>query len=278
MKITMKRLASLAMTGALALSISAPAFAATTGTMTAPAAGKSTKITATYEEATVDVLVPATATAIINPMGIGYDVVKSDNSTKVPFTGQICTVPMAIYNKSVFDVNVGATASATINQSAVPMRLATATTKAQGTEGQDDYVPAQTSKSAFVQLEVVTAPAAIKTSGGADEGDGTLNDNIIVESAKATTWNGVAADKKLTIGTRAVSVNDMVTLKKALFDSTSGAFDGFDVGSIALFRLTGDCVENPNGGWLKADATATPAVVGDGFVADITFSFKPVVS
>lgn len=277
MKITMKRLASLAMTGALALSISAPAFAATTGTMTAPAPGKSTKITATYEEATVDVLVPATATAIINPMGIGYDVAKSD-SKKVSFTGQVCTVPMALYNKSSFDVNVGATASATINQSAVPMRLATATTKAQGTEGQDDYVPAQTSKSAFVQLEVVTAPAAIKTSGGADESDGTLNDNIIVESAKATTWNGVAADKKLTIGTRAVSVNDMVTLKKALFDSTSGAFDGFDVGSIALFRLTGDCVENPNGGWLKADATATPAVVGDGFVADITFSFKPVVS
>ena len=277
MKITMKRLASLAMTGALALSISAPAFAATTGTMTAPAAGKSTKITATYEEATVDVLVPATATAIINPMGIGYDVVKSDNSTKVPFTGQICTVPMAIYNKSVFDVNVGATASATINQSAVPMRLATATTKAQGTEGQDDYVPAQTSKSAFVQLEVVAAPATIKTSGGADQTDTTLNDNIIVESAKAATWSGVAADKKLTIGTRAASVDDMVRLKKAL-DDGSGNFDGFDVGSIALFRLTGDCVENPNGGWLKADATATPAVVGDGFVADITFSFKPVVS
>lgn len=277
MKITMKRLASLAMTGALALSISAPAFAATTGTMTAPAAGKSTKITATYEEATVDVLVPATATAIINPMGIGYDVVKSDNSTKVPFTGQICTVPMAIYNKSVFDVNVGATASATINQSAVPMRLATATTKAQGTEGQDDYVPAQTSKSAFVQLEVVAAPATVKTSGGADQTDNTLNDNIIVESAKAATWTGVAADKKLTIGTRAASVDDMVRLKKAL-DDGSGNFDGFDVGSIALFRLTGDCVESPSGGWIKADSAATPAVVGDGFIADITFSFKPVVS
>ena len=278
MKITMKRLASLAMAGALALSISAPAFAATTGTMTNPTAGKSTRITATYEEATVDVLVPATATAIINPLGIGYDVAKSD-STKASFTGQICTVPMAIYNKSALDVKVGATASATINQSAVPMRLATATTKAQGTEGQDDYVPAQTSKSAFVQLEVVAAPATIKTSGGADQTDTTLNDNIIVESAKAATWSGVAADKKLTIGTRAASVDDMVRLKKAL-DDGSGNFDGFDVGSIALFRLTGDCVENPNGGWIKANATASPspAVVGDGFVADITFSFKPVVS
>ena len=279
MKITMKRLASLAMAGALALSISAPAFAATTGTMTNPTAGKSTRITATYEEATVDVLVPATATAIINPLGIGYDVAKSD-STKASFTGQICTVPMAIYNKSALDVKVGATASATINQSTIPMRLATETTKGHGSEGDDDYVAPQTSKSAFVQLEVASAPTGISSAitSATGENDSTLNDAIITESAKSATWGSVAAGKKLTLGTRAVTVEDMVTLGKATMNATTGVFDKFGATGIALFRLTGDCVENPNGGWIKANATASPAVVGDGFVADITFSFKPVVS
>lgn len=281
MKITMKRLASLAMTGALALSLSAPAFA-TDGTMVAPTAGKSTRITASYEEATVEVLVPATATAIINPLGIGYDVAKSD-STKQAFTGQICTVPMAIYNKSALDVKVGASASATINASTVPMRLATETTKGHGSEGDTDYVAPATSKSAFVQLEVAPIPTSTSSvvTAATSETDSTLKDAIIEESAKAATWTGVAANKKVTLSNRpSETVEDMVTLGKATMNSTTGAFDKFAATGIALFRLTGDCVESPNGGWIKAQAASgdTPAVIGDGFVADITFTFKPVVS
>lgn len=260
MKITMKRLASLAMTGALALSISAPAFAAAP-TMATVAKGNTTKITSTYQATDIEVLVPGDTAAVIDPYGIGFSVDKSDSS-KAQFTGQIVTAPMAIYNKSALDLDVSASAIATVKEGST-MKLATATTKAQGTEGTEGYVPASTSKSAFVQLQVATT--TVTSSADADESDDGIKDGIIGACANDATWTGATP---ITVGTKATAPVKVVTLVKPSLDVGDGTFKKFNAGSIAVFRLTGDCVEDPKDAWATTD----------GFEANVTFTFKPAAT
>lgn len=83
----MKRFASTAMAGALALSLAVPAFAA----------GGQTVIAGTYEAIDLSVTVPATGKAIINPYGLPYKL-NADNSV----SGQQITTaaPLLIQNKS----------------------------------------------------------------------------------------------------------------------------------------------------------------------------------
>lgn len=248
-----KRILATALSVAMALSLAVPAFAEDTP----PAPKNQIIITGAYAESDIDVVVPSTANAVINPYGLGTTVTKSDGNTKVTLTGQIMTPALAIKNKSNLKLNVGATVSAVINDGST-MKLATNTTKGVGDDPDaEGYVPPATGKSAFVQLEVVAAPSTVI---GSDDGD--LQDLIIDESAKESNWT---AAKKLTVGTKAVSSTEALATLNAGIGADEDTFADYKAGSIGLFRLAGDCVTSPKEAWAATD----------GFVATIVFSFAP---
>lgn len=96
----LKRFASTALAGALALSMATPAFAANNNTTT---------INGSYTPITLAVTVPATGTAIINPYGLPYQVAGETVVGQQITTG----VPLMIQNRSAVALKVGATLSAT---------------------------------------------------------------------------------------------------------------------------------------------------------------------
>jgi len=92
--------------------------------------------------------------------------------------------------------------------------------------------------------------------------DGTSDDDTIATAAaKDATWAS-AEDKQIVVGTKAVSGTDLVKLTKA---DTSGSAPAVAAGGVALFRLTGDCVEDPKIPWAETD----------GFTTSVAFTFKP---
>lgn len=95
----MKRFASVAMAGALALSLTAPAFAS----------GNTTTIAGSYTPITLRVTVPATGAAIINPYGLPYSLGESTISGQQIVT----TAPLVIQNRSAVALSVTANLSAT---------------------------------------------------------------------------------------------------------------------------------------------------------------------
>lgn len=258
----LKKILSMGMALAMTAALAVPAFAAG-GDADTPK--NVTEITGAYTETVIDVVVPATATAVINPYGLGTTVTKSDGTTKVTVTGQVITPTQTIINKTDLNLTVGATIVGEVT--ALPdgadpltaMKLAATTTKGSGTEGSDNYVAPATAKSAFVQLQAVPAPAAVTTAGlDADN----LLDAVIAEGVKDATW---ASAKTVTVGTKAVTENELVSLKKATIDPDDGSVTAYPTGSIALFRLTGDCVVSPKNEWTE----------NDGFKVTVSFTFAP---
>jgi len=67
------------------------------------------------------------------------------------------------------------------------------------------------------------------------------------------------------VGTRAVEMSNILTLKKAKM-KVDGTFDEYNAGSIALVRLSGNCVASPNSAWAATDKFSTT----------IAYTFAPV--
>lgn len=237
-----KRLLTLALAGAMSVSMAVPAFAAVSNT--------STKITSKYAAADIAVTVPKTGTAVINPYGIGMSVAKSDGS-KVQITGQIATAPLLITNESGMKLEVGAAVTGVVKEGST-LKFAT--------EATADADPALTTKSAFVQLQWVKAPDSVLGDNAAE-----VTDLAIDEIVKDATWTNAAA---VTVGTKEAKPEDDVTLpvmEAATVDADSGAFEAYPKGSVVLYRLTGDCVESPKDAWATTD----------GFDVNVAFTFKP---
>lgn len=99
----LKRFGAAALSGAMALSMAAPAFAADNETV----------ITSTYEDIELNVTVPATATASINPYGLPVDLKGTDNTVYATISGEQITngAPLLILNKSSVALGVSATVS-----------------------------------------------------------------------------------------------------------------------------------------------------------------------
>ena len=255
----LKKILSMGMALAMTAALAVPAFAAD-----GDAPKNVTEITGTYTETVIDVIVPAQATAVINPYGLGTVVTKKDG-TKVTVTGQVITPTQAIINNTDLNLTVGATVVGSVvalPDGADPltaMKLAATTTKGSGTEGSDNYVAPATAKSAFVQLQAVAAPTAVTTAAMDDD---TLLDAVILEGNKDTTW---ADATTITVGTKAVTEDELVILKKATLDTTDGSVTAYPAGSIALFRLTGDCVTSPKNEWTENDS----------FKVTVSFTFAP---
>lgn len=249
MKSLKNRILSGAMAGALALSLAVPAFAATNTT---------TEVTATYQAITIDVVVPATVSAQINPYGLPVDIVKSD-STKVSFTGQkILTQPTAaIMNKMGVDLTVKASVTGAVkalptSSTATPMKLATEALTAD-----------TTAKSVFAYVQ---AKASTQTGAPDTQTSHTIADALVDEYKGWT--QAYDADKDILVKAGTETKENFITLKAAKMDATSGAFDGYKAGSIAMIRVAGDAVASPREAW-TAD---------DGFTATIAYTFMPAAS
>lgn len=128
---SLKRFGSVALAGAMAMSMSAPAFAA-----------NDTTITATYTPIQLRVVVPATGTAIINPYGLPFQMGEATISGE-----QITTsAPLVLQNKSSVALAVTANVKGTPT-TGVTLEAASAST---------DYSTA-TDKKMHVQFEAFTA-------------------------------------------------------------------------------------------------------------------------
>lgn len=240
------RILSGAMAGVLALSLAVPAFAA----------ANTTTITSTYQAITIDVVVPPTGTAQINPYGLPIEVPKSGGTTKVPFNNQkIMTQPTAaIMNKMAIDLNVnasvtGAVAALPTGSTATPMKLAI-----------EPLTADVTAKSVFAYVQAKTSTQT----GAADTATvHTIADGLIDEYAAWT--QAYNADKDILVKVGTETKENFITLKAAKMDATTGAFDEFNAGSIAMIRVTGDVVASPREAWTADDS----------FTAAIAYTFIP---
>ena len=253
-----KRIAATALSAVMAMSLTVPAFAGATKPNT------ETEITGTYKEAIIDVLVPQTGTAFINPYGLGTSVTKSTGA-EVQIKGQIVTAPMYIVNNSGLDLDVGAVITPALGENAT-MKLATASTN--GTPDKDetdaDYVAPATAKSAYVIAQGVASAVA---STGDELADADI-DKILDEYALDATWAAAESSAPLTVSStgvaKPVEVTKFATLKKATLDTT-GTITKHEAGSVMLYRLTGDCVKSPKDAWAESDT----------FTVNMAFTFSP---
>lgn len=243
----LKRFASVAMAGAMALSLMAPAFA------TDPPAN-TTVVSGTYEEIPISVAVPTTGTASINPYGLPVTITKPDEKT-VDLVGQkITTQPLSIRNQGTTALNVGATL-AVLPKGEVSIAAA-----------------ADTDKAIKVDLEVVGLnEAALAVASD----NAKLESAIIDRFANKDTWNDAATLAAPVAAANATSVTPaesdpdapLARLGEAV---VKGDVITYNADSIALFRLNGDCAQSP-----KTSGTANPWEAADGFEATIVFKFTP---
>lgn len=246
----MKRFASMAMAGALTLSLATPAFAA-----------NNIVITGTYADIEIAVEVPTTGTAQINPYGLPVSIDKSDKTTVDLVGNQITTQPMSIKNQSAIPLEVGATL-AVVPKGDVSI-VSTFGTSQKGKEIAVDLEVAALNDSA---LAVATT-------------DRTLEDKLIDKFAADATWSALSATSMLSAPAAAkgattvapASGDDLAELGAATVD---GRTTTYGPKSIALFRLSGDLNEAPVTGSGSA-ATPDPWKEADGFEATVAFTFKP---
>lgn len=258
MKSLKKRIITTALAGTMALSLAVPAFAS----------GNTTKVTATYSEIAIDVVVPGTAAVTINPMGmpIKLPVTDADNDTPKEVGSTIAMTPSAIINKSSMDLAVGATVTGTVKGN---FKFAPTAWDPAGDA-------ALTTNSAFVFLEMKkagadvlnddkTATDATKLSNAWEQWADTATTDMRSASDVADKVAGVdgANDCIVVLSTKATTSSQGLVKLDAATAGTGGTLEpGND--SVGLFRLGGQVVESPKTPWAKTD----------GFGATIAFSFK----
>jgi hypothetical protein len=228
-----KKIASLGLALAMTATMAVPAFAA-----------NETTVSATYSEPEISVTVPSTGTIAINPYGLPVKFEKSDGTTASITNQQITTAPLTIRNEGK-DSALGAyvTVSSKVgSNSGVGFINEDPTTST--VEG------ASTSKKIFLTLE----GQASATTGAAGD---TLEDALIEEFCDSTKWT---APTQLTLdGDGALTTKSQIATLEAL-----DADGKYQAGSIALIRLTGKLVEDPESAWTTKDS----------FTTTIAFTFK----
>jgi hypothetical protein len=191
--------------------------------------------------------VPETGTAQINPYGLPVELTKSASSTKTAkVTGQqIVTQPLYISNDG--DVALDVSASVTTTATGVGIT----TDKIEDTEDE---------KKVNVSLQMVL-------SANKSLADDTAKDKIIDECAADATWTASGV-KSLQLP---VEKEDAVTGKLVTLAASKVGTDGtvsYNVGSIALYRLSGTVTTAPEKDWADTDK----------FTATIAFTFTPAAT
>lgn len=248
MKSLKNRILSGTMAGVLALSLAVPAFATENA-----ADPNTTEITGSYQATNIDVVVPTTGLAFINPYALDIEVPKDGKTPITDATAaadkvtiseqQIVTAPMAIKNRTAMDLNVAATVSGAVKEGSL-MRFATAS------------AASATSKSAYVYLQAKQEA----TLTGADSAV-----DAAAIATKYAAWGKSAynAETDVVVGDREATQEHLVNLKAATM--SSGVFSAYAAGSVALVRLTGDCPSNLRDPWTDAD----------GFTVKVAYTFSP---
>ena len=247
-----KKFLSVVMAGALSLSMAAPAFAGNTP------ANTETDINATYTPPVINVVVPRTADAFINPLGLD---VKVDTTNNITLSGrQIISAPMALKNQGGTDLQVGATVSVTVNDGSDLRFVSTSTGGASAA-----------TKSVFAYIQAKQD----KTLTGAESGIGAA-----IATAYGN-WEASAYDSTKDIvvnSAMSTSKDNLVILRAA--DVSGGNFTAYKQGSVALVRLAGDCTSTltTGDGWVKTETTGsgdTAVTTGDGFTVNVAYTFRP---
>lgn len=245
-----KKLASLALAGAMCASLSVPAFAS----------GTETEVTATYKAPVISVDVPADAKAFINPLGLD---IKVDETNGPTLSGrQIISAPMALKNRGGTDLQVGATVSVTVNDSS-DLRFVSASTggASAATKSVFAYIQAIQEKTLVGNETTGVAAADIATAyGNWEASDYNAATDIVVNSALPA------------------SKDNLVILRAA--DVTDPANPVYKAGSVALVRLAGDCTSTltTGDGWVETKTTGTgdaAVTTGDGFTVNVAYTFRP---
>jgi hypothetical protein len=273
-----KKLLSLVMAGAMATTLMVPAFASTANTADSTASSglsaaattsgnTSTDVTGNYVAIPINVSVPSSAKAQINPYGlpVTIDAVATGGSDSTISGWQIVSQPMYITNEGTVALKVSASVTAKVTGSKTGTAEMVATAPTDKT----------TDKQIYAQLQMVANSAALTGYTGTSTSDWktalTDADKDLLNAAFATdsTWNSASS---LTLSTdEAQSKADMVTLAKVKDPTyeTDGTTvktpAAYDKGSVALFRIAGNVTEDPEVAWTTAD----------GFTATIAFTFKP---
>lgn len=215
----LKRFASLAMAGAMALSLAVPAFAV-----------DDTVITATYEEVPLEVDVPGDTDAIINPFGLP---VALDEEETIFVSGQqIVTPTMVVKNKSAVALKFAATVTGDIPAAdgGATNHASFATTAVQ---------PNDAGNSIFVEFEAFAAPTVT------DDTDSEAVDKLYaaLDSADRKVKATVAATD-----VPASDVDDGLILREGKEGATQR-------GGAAFIRLTGSMAQAPTTNpWAETDS------------------------
>lgn len=232
---TKKRFGTVAVAGVIALSMAMPAYAGST--TTTPNTYKTT-INGSYTSPTLNVTVPGTVTAVVNPYGLPFDLVEGEVTIKGDNAKISTGTAMLIENRSNSALKVGAKVKGTVKGTGVAFATTSVT-------------DAETDKKIFANFEAFNAP--------------TLNeDNFSDEATQANLFKDLkSADAVLklnvsTTETAATDANGGLILRE-------GAADALQNGSVGVFRLNGNATKKPTTDW----------AAGDGFTVEITFSFEP---
>jgi hypothetical protein len=262
-----KRIMSLVLAGAMAASLAVPAFAAEDDSEDPDASlttNRSTAVTANYQDVKIEVVVPKTATVVINPYALPTAVAKAsagDDAADVKISGQqIVTWPMAIKNRSEVALDVNATATATLTGN---LTLGTTPT----------ISSTETKNVAFIYMAM--APSGLSGAVGSSTDQyalaaeyKTLMETKATEDDPTAGWP--AYDSKSTaqaalVSGKAVTATKMITLAQPTLDEDTGEFTEYAVGSIAYFGLSGTCIESPKTAWTTKD----------GVKVAVSFTFTP---
>ena len=260
MNVLKKRFVPFALACILVMALAAPAFATST-------AGYSTVIDGQYVAAEIDVTVPTTAQAFINPYALPVNLSKiaSDNSTDgnakpgAEASGsilnqQIVTEPMFISNRSEVDLAVSATVTAKLLDASEndTKGYGTVARQIQFTEDEIDSTETKKMMRAYLQMAVDESLTEASTAG---------------DLVKAfTSWKDDTYNDKtdLLVSVKGDTLSNMVVLNAGT--EKPGATDGSlesTAGSIAMFRITGQVASDA--AWLKTDS----------FTINIAFTFRP---
>ena len=254
MNVLKKRLIPCVLAVALMLAMAAPAFAS---------GSPSTVITGVYQQTTIEVTVPETGSAVINPYGLPIEFKKPDSSPAEVWAKsvgqQIVTQPLFIINNSDVALSVSATATVKINTVGTGTQMMLSSSPLGETSQKTAFVYLQ-AKSSTQETSTGNLDATSDLTGG--KGGKVSKEEAYKEYANWKQAYDATADIVLNPNTTNPTAKRIGYLSAV---ETSGSDLKYTKGSILMVRLSGQVVEEPREAWSERD----------GFSATISFTFKP---
>lgn len=238
----LKRFASMAMAGVMTLSLAVPALAE----------DQSTTITGTYTETELQVTVPTTGTAIINPYGLPTPTME-DGETVISGEPITTGAPLIISNQSKVDLAVSVKGTITEKGGVKIVTTENAVEVAQTPN------PALQPKNIWVNFEMFAAPELDVE----NETDPSVTNPAYAKLKSADADVTLTFDKDNT-----VDGSDTLVLRAGQDETTQK-------GGAAYIRLSGKVAKKPSKTGTGSALEDDPWVAADGFEAKIVYTFEP---